>query len=140
MKAEPEVPPPPEGYEPVAKGPFLTWNGPIFQRPTAPPDIELATFILPRHTNGAHMLHGGMLSAFLDVAMGSAVRLCLPRRTATVHMSIDFMRAGRAGEWLFGRAKMTHATKDIAFAEASGWVGGREVGRATGVFKLRGPS
>jgi uncharacterized protein (TIGR00369 family) len=139
MREPVEVPAPPEGFVPVRRGPFMAYNGPIFHRPEAAPDVEQAFFILHRHTNGGHVLHGGMLSAFLDMTMGAAVSLRAPRRTATVSMSVDFMRPARAGEWVISHGTVTHATREIAFATATATVLGREIGRATGLFKLGAP-
>jgi acyl-coenzyme A thioesterase PaaI-like protein len=60
----------------------------------------------------------------------------LGRWAMTVHLSVDFLRMARPGEWLQGRAEMTHATRELAFAEGRAFIGAREIGRASGVFKL----
>ena len=138
MSGEPPIPPPPDGF--VAMPPrseFAGHNGPVFHRPQAE-GVEHALFILPRHTNGLGLLHGGMLSAFLDSLLGSAVHRGVGRTGVTVHLSVDFLRMARKGEWLRGEARMTHATRDVAFAEGGAYIGRHLVGRATGVFKLMG--
>ena len=53
-----------------------------------------------------------------------------------MHLSIDFLDMGRAGEWVIGEARLTRATRDIAFAEGRVRVGDLALARATGVFKL----
>ena len=136
-----EVPPPPEGFTELdSRGEFRAHNGPIFQRrpETEADGVEQALYILPRHTNGLGVLHGGMLSAFLDGLLGSAVRRGTQRTGVTIHLSVDFLRMARKGVWLRGEARMTHATQDVAFAEGSAYVGRHVIGRATGVFKLMG--
>jgi uncharacterized protein (TIGR00369 family) len=141
MSEDPPVPAPPEGFvQSASRGEFSQHNGPWFHRVSGgEPDVfEHALYVLPRHTNGLGLLHGGMLSAFLDAAMGSAVSRTARRPGLTVHLSVDFLRMVRRGEWLIARARMTHATKDVAFAEAQALVGGHAVGRSTGVFKLMG--
>ena len=76
-----------------------------------------AFFALPRHANGVGLVHGGMLSAFMDgVLAGRLART--GQRGVTIHLSIDF-RTWRAGEWVMGEARMTRATRDVAFAEAA---------------------
>jgi uncharacterized protein (TIGR00369 family) len=124
----------------AARGEFSEHNGPYFHRVSGgePDVVEHALYILPRHTNGLGLLHGGMLSAFLDGAMGTAVSRGARRSGLTIHLSVDFQRMARRGEWLTARARMTHAAGDVAFAEAQALVGGRVVGRSTGVFKLMG--
>lgn len=140
MSDESLIPAPPEGFVRMpARSEFAGHNGPVFHRPEAD-GVEHALFILPRHTNGLGLLHGGMMSAFLDSLLGSAVYRAAGRTGVTIHLSVDFLRMARKGEWLCGEARMTHATRDVAFAEGSVSIGRHLVGRATGVFKLMGTS
>jgi uncharacterized protein (TIGR00369 family) len=141
VSGEPPIPAPPEGFvRSEGRGEFTLHNGPYFHRVTGgePDVVEHALYILPRHTNGLGLLHGGMLSAFLDGAMGTAVSRATRRPGLTIQMSVDFLRMARRGEWLIARARLTHATREVAFAEAEARVGRRAVGRSTGVFKLMG--
>ena len=136
-----DVPEPPAGFTPAdARGPFQGHNGPWFHRTSAadPALVEHAIYILPRHTNGLGVLHGGMLSAFMDGLLGAAASRGAGRPGMTVHLSVDFLRMARKGEWLMGEGRMTHLTREVAFAEGRAFVGSRQVGRATGVFKLVG--
>ena len=138
-----EVPAPPEGFVSFAgRGEFQLHNGPWFHRasPADPLLVEHALYVLPRHTNGLGVLHGGMLSAFMDGLLGGAASRGAGRPGMTVHLSVDFLRMVRGGAWLMGEARMTHATQDLAFAEGRALVRGRVVGRASGVFKLMGRS
>jgi acyl-coenzyme A thioesterase PaaI-like protein len=77
-----------------------------------------------------------MLTAFLDGLLASAVSREVGVRSVTVHLSVDFLAMGRAGEWVIGQATMTRAARDIAFAEGQARVGELVLARATGVFKL----
>jgi uncharacterized protein (TIGR00369 family) len=131
-----EAPSPPDGFIPLPRGPFATLNGPLLHRPAAAPEAEHLLFVLPRHTNGGGILHGGMMATFMDVLLGAACTNNLGRPVVTVQMSIEYHRMVRPGEWLSGRARLTHATRDLAFAEGQAFVGERQVGRASGVFKL----
>jgi uncharacterized protein (TIGR00369 family) len=141
VTVEEPIPAPPAGFERLdGRGGFTTHNGPLFQRlPEGEgAGVEHALYILPRHTNALGVLHGGMLSTFLDGLLGSAVRRGAGRTGVTIHLSVDFLRMARKGEWLRGEARMTHAARDVAFAEGRAFVGRSEVGRASGVFKLMG--
>ena len=114
-----QVPPPPEGFvRTEGRGEFTRHNGPLFYRASGgePGVVEHAPFILRRHTNGLGLLHGGMLSAFLDGVMGGAVTRGAGRPGVTIHLSVDFLRMARAGEWLIGRCRMHHAARETAFA------------------------
>lgn len=139
MTVDELVPAPPAGFVRLdGRGGFTTHNGPLFQRlpEGEAAGVQHALFILLRHTNALGVLHGGMLSSFLDSLLGGAVRRGSQRTGVTIHLSVDFLRMARKGEWLIGEARMTHAARDVAFAEGRAWVGRHDVGRATGVFKL----
>ena len=133
------IPPPPEGFTPAeGRGLFSTHNGPYFMKPGDGELVEQAFFALPRHCNGVGLVHGGMLSAFMDGLLAGAVWRGAERRAVTIHLSIDFLHMARAGEWVRGEARLTRATREVAFAEGRAYVGGRDVVRASGVFKLMG--
>jgi uncharacterized protein (TIGR00369 family) len=134
-----EAPPPPEGYVPAeGRGGFSTLNGPYFLRPGDGPLAEQAFYALARHANGIGLVHGGMLSAFMDGVLAGAVWRGTRQRAVTIHLSIDFLHMARVGEWVMGEGRMTRATKDVAFAEGRAYVGGHDVVRCSGVFKLMG--
>jgi uncharacterized protein (TIGR00369 family) len=132
-------PPVPEGYLPAeGRGGFSTLNGPYFHRPGDGPLAEQAFYAQPRHANGVGLVHGGMLSAFMDGVLAGAVWRGTEQRAVTIHLSIDFLHMARVGEWVMGEAKMTRATRDVAFAEGRAYVGGHDVVRCSGIFKLMG--
>src|SRR5260370_33942007 len=73
---------------------FAAANGPWFEK------IEGRRAIRgfrpgPQHANALGIVHGGMLAAFLDSAMGTAGWHALERRAATVRLSIDYVGPGR---------------------------------------------
>ncbi len=130
------APAPPEGF--VARrprGPFSTHNGPYFERP-CPKGAEQAFFILPRHCNQLGIIHGGMLSAFMDGLLAAAVGREAKAPCVTMHLSLDFLAMARAGDWAMGVAKVTRLARDVAFAEGRVHVAGRDLARGSGVFKV----
>ncbi|MBW8814580.1 MAG: PaaI family thioesterase [Caulobacterales bacterium] len=136
--SEDTIPEPPAGFiRSAGRGQFSTVNGPYFHKP-APGDgpVEQAFFALGRHTNGIGIVHGGMLSAFMDGLLASAAGHRTGLVAVTIHLSIDFLHMARQGDWVLGEARMTRATKDVAFAEGRAHVRGVDVVRATGIFKL----
>ena len=133
------VPPPPAGYQPLERrGGFSTLNGPYFHRPGEGETVEQAFYALKRHTNGLGLVHGGMLSTFMDSLLASAIHRGSGRVAVTIHLSVDFLHMARAGDWVEGEARMTRAARDVAFAEGRARVGATDVVRASGVFKLMG--
>jgi uncharacterized protein (TIGR00369 family) len=127
---------PPQGFvRSNERGPFTTHNGPFYHR-IAEVGAEQAFFAEARHCNGIGLIHGGMLSAFLDGLLAAAVALETRAVPVTVHLSVDFLGMGRAGDWVLGAARVTRATKGLAFVEGRASVKGRDLARATAVFKL----
>lgn len=134
---EDPTPGPPEGFVPSeGRGGFSTLNGPYFHRPGDGPLAEQAFFALRRHANGLGLVHGGMLSAFMDGVLAGAVWRGTGKTAVTIHLSIDFLHMARVGEWVMGEARLTRATREVAFAEGRAYVGGHDVVRCSGVFKL----
>jgi uncharacterized protein (TIGR00369 family) len=139
MTASEDIPAPPEGYVlSERRGGFSAHNGPYFHKPAEGGVAEHAFFALRRHTNGLGLVHGGMLSAFMDSLLAAAVYRGVQRTGVTINLSVDFLHMARAGEWIEGEARLTRATRDIAFAEGHARVGATELVRASGVFKLMG--
>ena len=129
-----QVPQPPEGFTPSTRGPFTTHNGPFFHR-IADDGFEHAFYALKRHCNGMGIVHGGMLTTFLDGVLARAVVKAIDSAAVTVHLSVDFLSMARAGDWVFGDGRVTRKTRDLVFVEGRVRVGEREVLRGSGVFK-----
>jgi uncharacterized protein (TIGR00369 family) len=132
------APPPPPGYAPSeGRGGFSTLNGPYYHRLAGDPQVaEQAFYAMKRHANGLGLVHGGMLSAFMDGVLAGAVWRGTGKTAMTIHLSIDFLQMARVGEWVMGEGRLTRATRDVAFAEGRAYVGGHDVVRCSGVFKL----
>ncbi len=136
MSADADIPEPPEGFVPhESRGAFSKHNGPYFHR-AVPEGAEQAFFVLPRHCNGLGIIHGGMLSAFLDGLLAAAAARGARAVPVTIHLSLDFLDMGRAGDWVFGEAQTTRLTRDLAFVEGRAHMNDRTLARASGVFKL----
>jgi uncharacterized protein (TIGR00369 family) len=138
-RAEDDGVTPPDGFViQEGRGAFTTHNGPYYIKPTDH-GVAQAFYALGRHCNGVGLIHGGMLSAFLDGLLAGAAGRATGLTPVTVHLSIDFLDMGRAGDWVIGEARVTRSTRDLAFVEGQASVGGRDLSRASGVFKLLRP-
>ena len=136
MTDDEAIPSPPEGYvRQAGRGAFSTHTGPYFVLPTESGSKQ-AFFALPRHCNGLGIVHGGMLSAFLDGVLAASVGRASGTASVTIHLSIDFLSMARRGEWVFGESHVTRQTKDVVFTEGRIHVGTKDVVRGSGVFKL----
>ncbi len=127
---------PPVGFLPQAgRGAFSAHNGPFFHRPGVE-GAEQAFFALDRHCNGVGLIHGGMLSAFLDGLLAAAAAQASGATPVTMHLSVGYLDMGKAGDWVTGAAWATRVTRDIAFVEGEARMQSRTLARASGVFKL----
>ena len=92
---------------------FAAANGPWFEK------VEGNRLIRafrpgPQHANAHGIVHGGMLAAFLDSAMGSTVSHVLQRRSVTVRLTIDYLMPGRVGDWLQAEAELLGHDAQVA--------------------------
>jgi uncharacterized protein (TIGR00369 family) len=127
---------PPPGFRPQqGRGAYTTHNGPYYVRDHGD-GFEQAFFALGRHCNGIGLIHGGMLATFMDGVLAGTVARGTGATAVTMHLSIDYLHMGRAGDWVTGQARLTRAARDIAFAEGCARVGEHDLVRASGVFRL----
>ncbi|MBV9996782.1 MAG: PaaI family thioesterase [Caulobacteraceae bacterium] len=119
---------------------FVAWPGTGFSGHVGPyfhgPDGAQAFFVAERHCNGLGLIHGGMISAFMDGVLAAAAARATSALPITMHLAVDYLEMGRMGHWLIGEGSLTKATGDVAFVEGRARIGARSVARATGVFKL----
>jgi uncharacterized protein (TIGR00369 family) len=133
----PEIPTPPPGFRMMeGRGYFSSHNGPYFYQEGREKGAGQAFLALDRHANGLGLVHGGMLTAFMDGLLAAAVFRETRKISVTIHLSVDFLHMARVGEWVFGESHVTRATRDVAFVEGRAYVGRHDVVRASGVFKL----
>ena len=137
MNDKDAIPEAPEGFVVMAgRGEFSTRNGPYYVREAAEEGVQQAFYASSHHCNGFGIVHGGMLAAFLDGLLAHSVGKGADRPSVTIQLSINYLSIARKGEWVIGEARLTRATREVAFAEARLHAGGRDVVRTTGVFKL----
>jgi len=137
MSDKDPIPEAPDGFVVMSgRGEFSTRNGPYYVREAAEEGVQQAFYASSHHCNGFGIVHGGMLAAFLDGLLAHSVGKGAGRPSVTIQLSINYLSIARKGEWVIGEARLTRATREVAFAEARLHAGGRDVVRATGVFKL----
>jgi len=92
---------------------FAAANGPWFEKVEG---SRLIRAFRPglQHANAHGIVHGGMLAAFLDSAMGSTVSHVLQRRSVTVRLTIDYLMPGRVGDWLQAEAEVLGHDAQVA--------------------------
>ncbi|MGV3622225.1 MAG: PaaI family thioesterase [Archangium sp.] len=107
------------------------------------PDLETCEVVLDpirpeqRGGLGSDAVNGGVLSAIFDLVIGCTPALVDPlRRSATVHLSINFMDAVR-GSKVLARSRVTRGGNTLVFASAELFdEQGRVCATATGMSRL----
>jgi acyl-coenzyme A thioesterase PaaI-like protein len=91
----------PEGFEPQSRPSPLTdpWE-PIYSKQT-PDAIILGLRLATPHTNARGFVHGGLIAALTDKAMGHSCghKMRGIHSLVTVSMSIDFVSSAQIGQW-----------------------------------------
>ena len=131
--------PAPAGYSPVfAEAGFNAYVGPVWR---ADDGSHFRFTVRDVHMNGGGALHGGMMMALADIAMGKTVHAALAadgQRAMTVSLSCDFIGAVKLGETIVTRVAITRRTRSIVFVTATLGVDERTIMTATGLWKILG--
>ncbi len=132
---EPEQSDVPEGFKRSDRGPFSSYNGPLYDKQTS--DGRVHGFrVLKRHCNGHGILHGGMMMAFMDGVLANAVWEKVGGGILTLRMNSDFVAIGRPNDWVEGRADVTKVAKSVVYVRGKLTVGRRTIMSANAVFKV----
>ncbi len=92
--------------------------------------------VAEQHINLGGVCHGGVSMTLADIGMGYAAASALGRiGCTTIAFDAQFIAAAKLGQELHGVAKVTRATRDLAFVECALYAGGRQTMSARGVWK-----
>jgi uncharacterized protein (TIGR00369 family) len=121
--------------ERVRLSPFHQWVG-MELVSVGDGEAELAMDLRPHHFNPQGIVHGGVITALADTAIGLAVRsrlrIGLTHRTA--QLTVSFLAKADGGT-LVGRGRMVHLGQRMGYGEGEVIDGaGRLLARATGTF------
>jgi uncharacterized protein (TIGR00369 family) len=90
----------------------------------------------PAHSNSRGFVHGGLISALADNAMGLSCGEALGHaRLVTINLTLDFIAAAKQGEWLEVRPKVVRAGSTLCFATAEVLSGDTLCARANAIFR-----
>ncbi|HCO04141.1 MAG TPA: PaaI family thioesterase [Actinobacteria bacterium] len=119
----------------IAQSPFHRWAG-LELTKVGDGEAELRMTLLPHHFNPQGIVHGGIISAVADSAVGLALRSKLsPGYThRTAQLNVHFLAKGE-GNTLIGRGRSLHMGQRTGYGEADVVDGsGRLLARATATF------
>ncbi len=90
------------------------------------------------HCNSRGTVHGGVISALLDVALGrnAAASFDPPAMLTTVSLTTHFIAAAQPGHWLQADATVTRRASTLCFAHGSVKSDDRVIAEATAVFRV----
>lgn len=134
----------PTGFSPVGafsgSENFETLAGPFYQRQDAPEGVAVWGFRAGRkHCNPFGVVHGGMLTTFADTLMGSLVfRAIEGAPCATITLTMDFVGAGREGDWIEGRAELLRRGRSVCFLRSELRMGDKLILNASGAWAIIG--
>jgi uncharacterized protein (TIGR00369 family) len=131
---------PPKGFLPHDRKSPLTdpWE-PLFSR-KAEGAVVLGLRAGRAHTNRRGFVHGGLISALADNAMGlsCARRLNHTGGLLTVNLNVDFLGSALEGQWLEFDTVYVKPGRTLCFAQAFVTADGQPCARASAVFRVVG--
>ncbi|MDB5466360.1 MAG: putative phenylacetic acid degradation-related protein [Phenylobacterium sp.] len=130
---------PPAGFSAHDRKSGLTdpWE-PIYRR-DSDDAVILGLRAADAHTNSRGFVHGGLISALADNAMGLSCARRLGRLSGlvTVNLTVDFLASAQKGQWLAFETVFVKPGSSLCFAQAFVTADGEPCARANAVFKVR---
>ena len=132
----------PEGFEPHTRKSPLTdpWE-PLYARKLADRTM-LGLHVAAPHTNSRGFLHGGLIAALADNAMGLSCGAVLARDglaangLVTISLSVDYVGRAGIGQWLAFETTFVRPGRTLCFAEVEITADGEPVARARATFRV----
>jgi len=128
----------PDGFEPLSRKSPLTepWE-PLYAKKTERAVIIGLRLARP-HTNGRGLIHGGLIAALADNAMGYSCAQATNWSVSfvTVSLSIDFVGSAEIGQWCSIESDVIKTGKTICFAQSLIKADGIVIARASGTFRV----
>lgn len=128
----------PPGFERHYRQSPLTdpWE-PLYSRKTGDAVI-LGLVAEAAHTNSRGFVHGGLISALADNAMGLSCsrRLGGDASLVTINLTLDFLGSAQIGQWLEFTTEFVKTGGTLSFAQAFVTADGQPCARANAVFRM----
>lgn len=130
--------------------PFIGSIGPLYHCEDQG-GFVLGLQVQAQHCNTGGRLHGAMVCAIADIALGRNIGLDIYRRSSaaereaqavngiglvTTGLSVDFVGTARVGQWVETRVDVQRTGRSMGFANAYLVCDDQRIARASGVFKI----
>ena len=137
---------PPDGFAPHFRKSAVTdpWE-PLYSR-TLDDVVQIGLFVGPAHCNSRGFIHGGVIAALADNAMGLSLGVAArakspedaPRGFLTVGLTLDYLASASLGQWLAVEPRVLKAGRSLGFVDALVTADGKPIARASASFTLAG--
>jgi uncharacterized protein (TIGR00369 family) len=128
----------PSGFEPHFRQSPLTdpWE-PLYSKRTDKAVIIGLRLAKP-HTNGRGLIHGGLIAALADNAMGysCAHRMGNLSSLVTIGLAVDFVGTAQIGQWLAVESDVIRTGSTICFARSLIKADDAVIARANATFRV----
>ena len=140
----------PHGFDPHDRASPVTdaWQ-PLWSRETSNA-VEIGFVVAACHCNSRDMLHGGVLAALSDNAMGLSLGVVLERRPSDEHLlhktkatgivtttlSLDYVGISRVGDRILISPRVIHVGKGSGVVDALVTSNGATIARASAAFRV----
>ena len=128
----------PEGFEPhFRKSPFTDPWEPLYSKRTERAVI-MGLRLTKAHTNARGLIHGGLIAALADNAMGYSCAQATGWRSSfvTISLAVDFTGSADIGQWLAVESEVIRTGSTICFAQCLVRADDAVVARANGTFRV----
>lgn len=129
---------PPAGFAShFRKSPVTDPWEPLYSRRDESGAVQIGIWLAPQHCNARGMVHGGVIAALADNAMGLTYAGAIERTggVVTVNLTIDYVATGKVGEWLQVSPRLIRSGKGMGFVDALVTAQDVVVARASAVFR-----
>lgn len=130
-----EIPP---GFAPhLRKSPFTDPWEPLYAK-TTEAAIVLGLRLAMPHTNSRGMIHGGLIAALADNAMGYSCAHMLKGNFSlvTISLAVDYVGSGRVGQWLAVESDVIRTGSTVCFAQCLVKADDAVIARGNATFRV----
>jgi len=128
----------PEGFEPhFRKSPLTDPWEPLYSKRTDKAVIIGLRLAKP-HTNARGLIHGGLIAALADNAMGLSCgqQLGWTSSLVTIGLTVDFVGSATIGQWLAVESDVIRTGSTICFAQSLVKADSATIARANATFRV----
>lgn len=125
----------PEGFVPYEASSFALTFGPVYRSSEeSVPVLGLAA--MKHHANTMGGVHGGLLLALADTALGNYVKTLIGEgaMALTVDLHATFMVGAHIGQWIEVRPELERRGRTMAFTTASITADAKVIARVSATF------